>query len=91
MTKNRRRRSGSRWGGRATYLEFNSAAPAALVERPIDVGGVASIGSPARDPCIRAVDFLPHAGGVIEEDWVFMTLGMLNGLELPGTTDKDLV
>ena len=63
---------------------------ASLVERLVDTGAVASIGSPARDPHIRATDFLPNPDGVIEEDRVCMTLGMLNGLKLRGTADEDL-
>jgi hypothetical protein len=64
---------------------------ASLVERLVDAGGVASIRSPARDPRIRASDFLPDADMVIEQDRVCTTLGILNCLELRGTADEELV
>jgi hypothetical protein len=53
---------------------------ASLVERLVDAGVVASLGSPARDLRVRATDFLPNADVIVEESQVCASLRVISCL-----------
>jgi hypothetical protein len=78
------------WEGH-DYLEVDPGVLARLIERLVDAGVVPSLGSPARDPRIRASEFLPDSDAVVEERHrVCASLKVLNRLGHVTMSDAEI-